>query len=511
MFKKYLMAESNGAKLHSRYNPRAEAVRYIDSLNLKSSLNCFILIEPGLGYIIPVLRERFTKGKIIVLHIENFEKKAEIASEPPPDEGLQVIEATFPPETEPALIQQFLEAHIQEENTSNIKIIEWRPSLNLYKDAYVKLFSRVLEYIKRADAGFRTTAVFGRRWVRNFFRNLKYLNKILLYRQSDIPVIVTGSGPGLEQALPFIRRARGNCMILAASSSVTALYHNGIAPDIIITTDGAPWALWHILSGIRSGETRSVSLSKAPYALNLCAALPSQCADAPKLIINDGSLWQSIVLRELSIPSVIIPQRGTVSATAVELAMTLSLGSIYTAGMDFSFNDIRTHVKPYGFDNLFNGRANRLAPLYTELFTRSALIREGGSMDIYAAWFKNQLSSWPERIYSITDGNNIFNYKNELLLRELQEKQIKTKDITRCFNIVNLKDEYAREILTMGARSNAKKSGMPRSARALFDAMKNPEYKEKLTSELTSLLFPGETDIKTDKLEASILRISDVR
>jgi len=479
-----------GENLHSRYNPQAEAARYVDSLRLKDTLKCFILIEPGLGYIIPVLAEKFKNGKIIALHIDNFESGEIITSEAVPS-GMQVISRTFPPETHPSQIQGFLETHIQDENTDNIKIIEWRPSLNFYKEAYLNLLSEVVDFLKRADAGQRTASVFGRRWIRNFFRNLKYLKKILLYRQSGLPVIITGSGPGLENALPFIREAQSNYLIIAASSSVMALAHYNITPDIIITTDGTPWALWHLIGGIRDD-----SLSETLMAFNLCAALPSQCADMPKLILNDGSLWQSVILNKLSIPSIIIPQRGTVSATAVELAMTLSHGGIYLAGMDFSYSDIKTHVKPYSFDSLFFGRACRSAPLYTELYSRSFLSREGGSMYIYASWFKTQLSLWPKRVYSITNGNNIFEYKDISLLKKTP---VKLKDTRNDFKIKEDHPRQKEEDINISA------------AQALLDAIRNDSYKEKLTAELRSLVFAGDTDIDiTQKeLETEILKVSN--
>ena len=475
-------------QLHSRYNPHAEAARYIDSLKLKDTIKCFILIEPGLGYIIPVLRERYKESKIIALHIDDFpeQEKAVNCSIIP-----HVTEKTFAPLTEEtqlmqcAQIQKFLETHVQEDNTDNIKIIEWRPSLNVYKDSYVKLLSQVLEFLKRADAGQRTTAVFGKRWFRNFFRNLENINKIILYMKSDIPVIVTGSGPGLEEAFPFIRKEQSRYLIIAASSSVPALSHNGIKPDIIITTDGTPWALWHLLCGIRNQRIRETG-----FAVSLCAAMPSQCADTPKLIINDGSLWQSVILHELAIPSVVIPQRGTVSATAAELAMMLSSGNIYLAGMDFSYNDIITHVKPYGFDSLFYGAAARFHPVYTELFTRSVLSREGGSMDIYAAWFKNQLISWPKRIFSITRGSNIFDYKNVLSLKQNKPEKIKNTDFI--FNIENIKEDNKKKYPADSPRHFRK-----RGTQILLNAMENPEYKENLSRELKSLLFSGTSSDKT--------------
>jgi hypothetical protein len=306
-------------------------------------------------------------------------------------------------------VQAFLEKEIPDIDASRIRIIEWRPSMNHYREAYVKLLSTVVEFIKRMDAEKRTASYFGKRWIRNFLKNLKLLNRTILYRKAQIPVIVTGSGPGLETALPVIRIMQENYLILAASSSVMTLLHAGIKPDIVIATDGGCWALQHIYPFFRNTvECTHRAYETGIFAVNLSAALPSQCADVPFLILNDGSFWQSIILHELNLPSIIIPQKGTVTASVVELALALSGENIFLAGMDLCVKDIRTHAKPYGFDYIFFNKTLKFKPVYSEFFVRSKLLNDGGSMGIYAAWFKNQLKLWPKRIFSIGGSHEIF-------------------------------------------------------------------------------------------------------
>jgi hypothetical protein len=449
-------------QLHSRYNPQAEAERYIDSLKLKDDIECFILIEPGEGYLIPVLRKKFRDSKIIVLHVDSSFPAADV----PVMYG-----------TEPSAVQKFLEKEVPEIDASLIRIIEWRPSLNHYREAYVKLLSQTVEFIKRTDAGKRTTAAFGTRWVRNFFKNLKLLDKILLYRTADIPVIVTGSGPSLETAMPVIQKLQDKCLIFASSSSVMALAHNGIKADLTIATDGGCWALRHIYPCCRA--------TQPAFAVNLSAALPSQCAGAPHLIINDGSFWQSIILRELNLPSVIIGQRGTVTASALELAMVLSSGNIYLAGMDLGVKDIRSHVRPYAFDSIFYDKASRFTPFYSQSFIRSYLIQGGGSMNIYAAWFKSSLSSWPKRIFSLTS--------HEIFENAMPDNTAVKKSCDY-FKAQSVKDDPALFC--------------KKGAAVLISAFKNSQYSPNLIKELKSLLFNGEKEVTQAELEKAVTEAS---
>jgi len=367
-----------------------------------------------------------------------------------------------------------LETHLQNIKTDRIRVIEWRPSLNYLKDAYVKIFSAAASFLKRSDAEKRTTAVFGKRWIKNFFKNIGNINHTLLYRQMEIPVIVTGSGPSLEQALSVIQKAQDKCLVIAASSSVLALSSAGITADIVIATDGGSWALKHIYPFFRNQKYKNTSV----FAVNLCAALPSQCADSAQLILNDGSFWQNVVLHELALPSVIIPQRGTVTATAVELALLLSSGNVYLAGLDFSVNDIRTHAKPYGFDNLFYSTANRFVPFYSESYSRSRLLHEGGSMNIYASWFKEQLKKWSKRVFSI-GGNKIFEHGEPSSHGSLKKT-----------------DEFFKAVAFENSNVFCEKG-----IQALFDALKKPEYSQNIKRELNSLLFSGENEVTDLELE----------
>jgi len=457
-------------RLHSRYNPQLEAQRYIDALKIDKDINCFILIEPGMGYMIPVLREKRPDGKIIVLHA---------------DAGFRTLSGVFPgdavwyPDSE-FNVQGFLEAEVPP--AARIRIVEWRPGLNVYGDKVLGLFRESAEFIKRLEAGRRTDAFFGKRWVRNFFRNLALFQNTLMYRKMDVPIVITGSGPSLEAVLPRLLALRDNIFIIAASSSLPALAATpggGITPDMVISTDGGGWALTHLYSFFRPIVSQPVIL-----ALSLCAAVPSQCSGVPLLPMNDGSLWQSMALHAIGIPSVLIPQRGTVTASALELALELSNGHIFLAGMDLSVCDIRSHARPNGFDHLLFGTATRLRPVYTQYFLRSGTIKSGGSLDVYAAWFKSRIASFPKRVFSLGSNHEVF---NEL-----------TRDCPlegNGNNRIHMEDhfELVKPVDIPGGRAR-------RALETISAALGDPRYASTLRHELSPLLFPSRMEVPADEI-----------
>jgi hypothetical protein len=390
--------------LHSRYDPQGEAERYLAAVSIHPETRCFILIEPGLGYMIPVLVRRFPAALIIALHVETGGGGRE--------EGAAHWDPSLALGVEDFLERELGKAAPGGLGAESIKIIEWRPARDRYGGGYVGLMAAAAAVIRRFDAERRTIRAFGRRWVRNFFRNLRLLGGFPVFRELQTPILVTGAGPSLEKSLPLIRELQegGNCFIIASSSSAMALLYRGTAPDLVLSIDGGPWALFHLYELFRNGAGSAAAPAVPPpvLAAAFSASLPSQCGDLPILWISDGSLWQGLILRGLGIPHLVLPQRGTVTAAALDLAFTLGRGEVCIAGMDLDTRDIRTHVRPYGFDRFWREGASRFRTEYGQYFSRSFAVKEGGSHRVYAEWFAARLASYPGRLRTLGENNPLF-------------------------------------------------------------------------------------------------------
>jgi hypothetical protein len=444
--------------LHSRYNPLLEAERYIGSLPLNENARFFILIEPGYGYMALPLKKRVPGAKVIALHVEKLQeaRHENVDTEWFPESGMS--------------IQDYLEREIPDSEAAEIQLLEWRPALTVYGQAYLDLVEETVNFIKRVDANARTIKTFGPRWFRNFFKNLGIVSKIILPAPISCPLLVTGAGPGLEKAIPVIRKERERLFILAASSSAAALKAGNLIPDMVIGTDGSPWAKYHLYELFR--DTGNLA---CPLALALTAALLSQAKKSPVLLISDGSLWQTLILNELEIPYIVLPQRGTVSATALDLAFALTKGEVFLAGMDLGNSDIRSHARPYSFDIFIEEKADRFAPAYSQTYRRSSLLKTGGSYGIYASWFEKQLRSYPKRLHSMGENNPVFDSIEEEFLPRTTRTSQTNKDGMKAQTRSFTEDE---------TRSR------PRRGLAILErALENPDLSSKLEKELKSLLF----------------------
>jgi hypothetical protein len=467
------------ASLHSRYNPQGEAERYIDSLSLNEKTRFFILIEPGLGYIVAPLKRKASNAKVIALH-------AEKPSQIPAVQGPSVqADSEWYPETGVS-VQEFLEAEIPDSQAFEIRLLEWRPALNVYGHLYRALVEEAAAFIKRSDANARTTKAFGSRWFKNFFKNLSIIKTVISpagpindnLSGFSLPLLVTGAGPGLEDAIPMIKSVvQGGLFILASSSSIAALEANDLTPDLAISTDGSNWAKLHLFNSFRNNSKKKEA---CPLAAALTAALPSQCGALPILVISDGSLWQTLILRELQIPFIALPQRGTVTAAALDLAFALTGGQIYIAGMDLASRDMRSHARPYSFDALIEEKASRANPAYSQTYKRSSLLKAGGSYGIYASWFEKQLPNYPRPLNSIGKNNSIFDSPKAALPSATEQGRALLKFQTITLNFAFSPCEKALAVLENG--------------------LKDPAQSKALKKELKSLMLPDNSAVSQNEL-----------
>ncbi|MDR2767232.1 MAG: DUF115 domain-containing protein [Treponema sp.] len=373
------------AALHSRYDPVSEAARYVAALDAAPNSEAFLLVEPALGYLAEPLKQRFPRARIYGLHSSAFFSRSEAGkvSRIAPD-------ANWTPAREISL-EDFLEDALEGIAVEKVRIVEWRPGIDAYGKQSLALFAQTAEIIRRIHANRVTEKAFARRWVRNFLRNLDLLDAAVTHVRGNAPVVVCASGPGLEEAIPLISLSRPSIFLAAVSSAAPALLARDLIPDLIVASDGGPWALLHLYEACRREGSGAV------YAAALSAALPSQLSARALLPFRDGSLYQELVLGKT--PFLRFPQRGTVSASALDLAMVLTSGPVYVAGLDLAHRDLRTHARPYAFDTLADTAATRCRPAYSQAFEREAHIRSSSVNGIYASWFKSH--SYGPRLFSL--------------------------------------------------------------------------------------------------------------
>jgi hypothetical protein len=491
--------------LHSLYNPVLEAEKFIASLSLENrNYRCFILVEPGLGYMVPALEKQFPSAQVISLHCSAF-----FSSPKYTPYRRENGAASWSPGSDSSL-EDFLESVIPDVAPGDIRLIEWRPAAAAYGKEFVEILSRTVEVIRRRAANKATVRGFGRRWLRNSLRNLGLFTRPAKPGRVNRPVLVSAAGPGLEKELPVLAALAASPsrpFFIAVSSSLPCLVSAGITPDLVVATDGGAWALLHLYEAFRlfrgksfpaprgkdfpAGKTHAASVC---FACALSAALPSQIGDYPALILADGSVWQRWLLGALALPFAAFPQRGTVSASALDLAFSLSSGPVYVSGLDLCHADLVTHCRPYALDRLRDEGADRLAPAYSGAFEREAAIRGSQALSVYASWFKTELAKYPRPLRVLTEGNRLGIPRASLP----EEIRGSPKTEVRAGETQVLRPAGTER---PGETAFSKATPGNDGVHILLRGLEDPRVGTQIAAELGELLFPDEKNVKKADIE----------
>ncbi len=369
----------NGITIHSSYSPEKEASSFIKSLRIRDGRYVFLLLGAGAGYIEKTLADFFPGSVIIKIFLStelyNTAEGKDLSWHP----------------GSPVSLESFLSAAIEDFMLPAVRLIEWPPCGKAFAGEYEKAVRLIRRFIEERNASVVTTANFGRKWIRNTILNSLLTNTFVTDIKISKPVLITAAGPSLSDSINMIRGNRNTFFILALPSSLEALMHHGIRPDLAVNTDPGFWNRYNLLP---------VSGSAIPVAMPLSAS--ANRGRNPVLLIDQNTETDRFFITRSGIPSVRIPENGTVAGTAVMLALTLTDMPVFIAGLDLEYRDIHEHVRPHPFDRIFHQASCRTNPLLNILFTRKAGYASGSSTRAYRTymqWFNS--GSAPRKIYRI--------------------------------------------------------------------------------------------------------------
>ena len=381
-----LYAEAGGVRIHSAYDPRREARRFIETQMAGPPPSTWVVLGEALGYLTEAIQEHASRARVVRVCYHS-----RLA-------GLGDATEWTPASSE--AIESFFDRALNELEIEGLKIIEWAPSAAAFPREAARAKAALAQVVREMSGSVTTTRAFGLRWARNCLANFLSLNSIADARvplASALPrkvAVVAASGPSLSEALPLLTALRERLLLISLPSSLAALTAMDLRPDLVVATDGGSWASLHFAQIARLPPGRAL-----PVAMPLSAARGAWHARGPVLILTQASLFERELLGASGIAALPIASHGTVAAAAVALSLLLSRGPVVLAGLDLCFRDILEHVRPHTFDPLWEREQSRLAPAYGAQFQRSigrttrrsdaasSEVRTSNAFRAYAGWF----------------------------------------------------------------------------------------------------------------------------
>lgn len=355
----------NSRNFHSTYSPEKEAERFVSLTNFDLSTEIIFIIEPGLSYSYKYFKSKYPNAKIGIIRI--------ISELDSSDWDFKIDFEDFS--------DIYLLNHFSYNQLLNSQVSCWPVSEKLFSESVQSIYLNFTNSLKQAKTIAVTSQYFEKKWLKNGFNFIKYLNNYVTVenQKNDFPIFITASGPSLEYCVNEIKTIRNKIFLIALSSSVTFLIQNNIQPDLVLSTDGGYWAGQHL---------------KRLKNINCPIAIPSE-AFIQKDFLQEKSIlpltytdgFASELLNSCKIPNFLIERNGTVSGSALKLAETLTSGPIYFAGLDLACNKSFQHSQPNELELNNACKYNKIS----NLEKKSAISSFGNeSLKIYRTWFENQ-------------------------------------------------------------------------------------------------------------------------
>lgn len=387
-----LTCSADGKFLHSKYNPEKEAENYVNSMEIKDNASYILITEPCISYIAPEIKKKFKNSKLAAIRythaFDSFNSYFD-----------SIIYVSG--KNDAKNISSEIISRIGEKNILTSSFLRWIPASNAFKETDEAVWNSIKDAVNFSRASLFTNSYFSKRWFLNSIKNIVLTENFYHLNRTNLPVLIAASGRSLEDCLPKIKEERKKIYLMCVSSAASVLLKYKIIPDLVISTDGGFWAKKHLealknhteipLALAAEGACPSFLLKKNPVALlEYSDGFTKKMLDFSGIKLNDAQ------------------RNGTVSGTAVELALTLTEKNIYICGLDLHCSKGFQHTRPNRLE-LYNARNDTKISTCEIRSVKSEL--NTSALKIYEDWFSDKKRNFQGRVFRLSEN---FKFNNSL-------------------------------------------------------------------------------------------------
>lgn len=352
-------ARVDGRYLHSPYDPRREARRFTEALQLDHPRGTTILIGDGTGIVGSVLRTRFPSMRVISIVPVNGG-----AAEAPPEQPVPGRDSILCSTDGSPVPATTVRNCIHPLHVSGIQTVTWPGAASLLPDWTRAMERVVLDALRDLQAELATIATFGRLWISNALRRTLQEDLRVETAFHGEGLVIAAAGPRLGAlASQAERRERHQVPIVAATSALRWLRHHSFTPAVALHSDGGFWARRYLRDTESCTIGTAVYLRAAPGRLKRSILL--QTGWVGEELAPDASAWPFLA------------DQPTVGASLIHMAhMMAPRGHHLLCGLDLCTTGLLSHARPHRNDQYIYRHSFRLN---TEEAIRAERAGLGGS------------------------------------------------------------------------------------------------------------------------------------
>lgn len=410
---------NSGRTIESRYNPDKEAETQIQ--NLEKKYNAFLILGIGSGILIKKIKLLFPDALIIA--VEKSKSEIDFLFSNNEIQEINKFENIFfvtIENLEQIICEKYLPAKY-----GDLKVFEQRNWIFENQTLVEALQNKINCALKQISADFSVQSHFGKIWCNNILHNLKLLSgrkfdsKKINSLETSKTAYVIGAGPSIDQTIKSLIKD-SNKIVISTDTGFQILQKYNIKPDIVVSLDGQNISYNHFVN--------SKSYTDTLYFFDLAGDF-SASKNVPYenlFFFVSGHPFSNYINNYLhnSLPS-LYSGAGTVTISALDLAVKLGFKNIKVLGADFSYLDGKSYAKGSYLDILYNYKTSKISSnefLYDKLIFRTPLTK------IHDKVFTTSvLNSYKESFEEYLNYNNlVYKYRNYIyeIKNSREEKEL---------------------------------------------------------------------------------------
>jgi len=410
-----------GLYVHSPRDPAKEGRRLAESaVREKASSSVFVILGFALGYTAQALAELEPQSPVII--VEKYPALLRLAFK------LRNLETLLSRNKLAFVLEEngisAALSHFEKGANEKLKVelLRNRPLTGIDEQWYASVENKLRAWAMKDDVNSATLQKFGKRWVRNIVKNLSSIRDLPGISRfagladaggssgaPPLPVFIAAAGPGLDKVISLLPEIRRRCLIVAVDTSMRFLVRNAVEPDFALIIDPQFWNSRHLDRCLSPNIRLIIESAVYPPVLRLAFNRMYLC----------GSLFPlGKFIEERVDPKGTLATGGSVATSAWDFSRQLGARQIWIAGLDLAFPGNKTHYRGAQFEEKALSESWRLWPPESWLAramrdgipcTGHALgggtVPSDRRLSIYAAWFENCFSQYPEiKNFSLSDG-----------------------------------------------------------------------------------------------------------
>jgi len=216
-------------------------------------------------------------------------------------------------------------------------------------EPYQRLMEEIASEIKLERMDRDTRAASGYSWLENAVDNFPYLLRSPSLEEfgkcfAGSTAIVAAAGPTLSDAIPVIQKLAPQCLVFAVGTALRSLLAAGIVPDFMVALDSDPQTLRQLPA---EGEI-------LPWLAAAPSVPPPMCekfASRSFFYTFSGMKGFNRRLTGAGFPLPVMNVGGTVSLTAIDIALLAGCETVLLCGLDLAVGaDGTTHATNSMYD-----------------------------------------------------------------------------------------------------------------------------------------------------------------